>query len=301
MPHAIQLRGVEYRARKDFAIHDLDMTVPEGTIYGFLGANGAGKTTVIRLIMGMLDRVGGSIEVLGHTIPRSLVTALAHIGYVPERPHLYPMLTVAESMRQHAAFYPTWDPALATRLQRDFSLRSDALVREQSKGETGKLMMLLALAVRPRLLILDEPTDGLDPLVRRDVLAAVVDYVAESGASVLVSSHLVHEQERVCQWVGILDHGRMVAELPMDAFRAGIKRRRVHAASRDVRSAPFRVLARRPVLGNVEEWVVRDWRPEMFAWFSEGSEVLREVDDLDLEESFVELLGAARGGQKEVA
>ncbi len=297
MSHAIRLQQLSYRAGRDFALRALDLAVPSGSVYGFLGANGAGKTTTIRLIMGMLASDDGTIDVLGHRIPEHVVSALARIGYVPERVHLYPMLTVEETLRQHSAFYPTWSGRDAARLQHAFGLRGDAAVGRLSKGEAGKLMMLLALAVRPELLILDEPTDGLDPVVRRDVLAAIIDYVAETRATVFISSHLVHEQERMCDWVGVLDAGRMIAELPMSEFRAGIKRLRVRAARPNVASLPFRVMSRRPVLGQEEEWVVRDWRPDMRAAFDAlGDDVLlRDVEDLDLEESFVELLRTSRG------
>jgi ABC-2 type transport system ATP-binding protein len=179
-------------------------------------------------------------------------------------------------------------------LRRRFELRPDALVGRLSKGEAGKLMMLLALSTRPDLLVLDEPTDGLDPVVRRDVLSAVVDYVATNGATVFISSHLVHEQERICQWVGVLDAGRMVAELPMETFRAGIKRLRVTPATEPFAATPFKVLARRPLLANDEEWVVSAWRPDMRSWFDGVTPRLRAVEDLDLEESFVELLNASR-------
>ena len=297
MSYAIQLRQLSYRAGRDFAVRSLDLSVPSGSVYGFLGANGAGKTTTIRLMMGMLAADDGTIDVLGRRVPADVVPALARIGYVPERVHLYPMLTVDETMRQHAAFYARWSERDAVRLQRAFGLRADALVGRLSKGEAGKLMMLLALAVRPELLILDEPTDGLDPVVRRDVLAAIVDYVAETGATVFISSHLVHEQERICDWVGVLDAGRMIAELPMNEFRAGIKRLRVRASRPDITSLPCRLLSRRRVLGQEEEWLVRDWRPDMRAAFDAMGEdiLLRDVEDLDLEESFVELLRTSRG------
>lgn len=296
MNDAIRLRELSYRAGRDFALRSLDLAVPAGSVYGFLGANGAGKTTTIRLMMGMLAADDGTIDVLGHRIPEAVVPALTRIGYVPERVHLYPMLTVEETMRHHAAFYPRWSSRDAARLQRAFCLRPDAPVGRLSKGEAGKLMMLLALAVRPELLVLDEPTDGLDPVVRRDVLAAIIDYVAETRATVFISSHLVHEQERICDWVGVLDAGRMVAELPMAEFRAGIKRLRVRAARADVSMLPFRLMSRRAVLGQEEEWIVRDWRPDMRAVFdaTNGGVVLREVEDLDLEESFVELLRTSR-------
>ncbi|MCC6929738.1 MAG: ABC transporter ATP-binding protein [Gemmatimonadaceae bacterium] len=296
MTDAICIRSLDYRAGRDFALRDLDLTVRAGSVYGFLGPNGSGKTTTIKLLMGMLPPEDGTIDVLGHRVPHDIVPALARIGYVPERVHLYPMLSVDETMRHHAAFYPRWDSLEAERLRRAFALRDDALVGRLSKGEAGKLMLLLALAVRPELLVLDEPTDGLDPVVRRDVLAAVVDYVASTRATVFISSHLVHEQERICDWVGVLDAGRMVAELPMSEFRAGIKRLRVRGVAAELPVLPFRVMARRTVLGQDEEWVVRDWRADMHGAFGAllPSASLRHVEDLDLEESFVELLSASR-------
>ena len=299
MTDAIRIRSLDYRAGRDFALRGLDLNVRAGSVYGFLGPNGSGKTTTIKLLMGMLPPQDGTIDVLGHRVPDDVVPALARIGYVPERVHLYPMLSVDETMRHHAAFYSRWDSLEAERLRRAFALRGDALVGRLSKGEAGKLMLLLALAVRPELLVLDEPTDGLDPVVRRDVLAAVVDYVASTGATVFISSHLVHEQERICDWVGVLDAGRMVAELPMSEFRAGIKRLRVRgvvAELPDLPVLPFRVLARRALLGQDEEWVVRDWRADMHGAFGAllPAATLRAVEDLDLEESFVELLSASR-------
>ena len=146
----------------------------------------------------------------------------------------------------------------------------------------------------PLLLVLDEPTDGLDPVVRRDVLTALLEYVSARGATVLISSHLVHEQERVCDWIGVLDGGRLVAEMPMHAFRSGIKRLRIVGAPVSSSPTPFGILARRPGAGREEEWVVRDWRDDMASWFASSDAALREIVDLDLEETFVETLRAAR-------
>jgi ABC-2 type transport system ATP-binding protein len=295
MSHAIAIDALSYRAGHHFAIRDLSMRVPNGSVYGFLGPNGSGKTTTIRLLLGMLPPADGTITVLGHDVPAGAHRALARIGYVPERLHLYPMLTVDEAMRYHASFYSRWDAAEAERLRCAFELRREQRIARLSKGEAGKLMMLLALAVRPELLVLDEPTDGLDPVVRRDVLTALLEYVSTHGATVLISSHLVHEQERICDWIGVMDGGRLVAEMPMHAFRSGIKRLRIAGAPHDTAPPPFGVLARRAGAGREEEWVVRDWRDDMASWFAAlGDTALREVVDLDLEESFVETLRAAR-------
>lgn len=294
MTDAIRIRGLAWKAGRDFAIKDLDLTVPPGAIYGFLGPNGAGKTTTIRLLLGMMEAERGTIDVLGHPVPRESHRALARIGYVPERLHLYGTLTVAEHIRFRQAFYPTFDTAEAERLRERFGLRAHQLVSKLSKGESGKLMMLLALAQRPELLVLDEPTDGLDPVLRRELLASLVDYVSAHGATVFISSHLIHEQERICDWVGVMDQGRLIAEMRMEEFRSGIKRVRLAQAPRAIAGAPFTLLSRETVTERVEEWVVRGWRPDMQEWFANDAAEVRDVLDLDLEESFVELLRGAR-------
>src|SRR5688572_5556237 len=189
MGNAIQIRGLTYRAGKDFALRELDLTLPSGAIYGFLGPNGSGKTTTIRLLLGMMRADAGSIEVLGHPVPAASHLALGRLGYVPERLHLYPVFTVAEHIRIRASFFPKFDVAEAERLRDRFGLRRDQLVSSLSKGESGKLMMLLALSQRPELLVLDEPTDGLDPVLRRELLTSLVEYVRSTGASVFISSH----------------------------------------------------------------------------------------------------------------
>lgn len=295
MTHAIAVDALHYRAGKAFALRDLTLRVPAGAIYGFLGPNGSGKTTTIRLVLGLLRPLGGSIRVLGHEVPRDVVPALARTGYVPEQPHLDGTLTVNETLRFHAAFFPAWDRSWAERLRADFDLDPDRPSAKLSKGQKGKLMMLLALAQRPELLVLDEPTDGLDPVVRRDILTALLDYVAQHGATVFVSSHLIHELERICDWVAVMDRGRLVSELPMERFKAGIKRLRVADAPVELAGLPFTLLARERNGGaGLESWVVSGWQSDMTEFFDRGGATLREVIDLDLEEGFVELLRASR-------
>lgn len=294
---AIETTNLRYRVGtlgRAFEVADLGMHVPARSVYGFLGPNGAGKTTTIRLLLGLLKPHSGSITVLGNAMPQSYATVLSRVGYVPERPHLYPSLTVAEAMRLHSAFYPTWDQARADELVKQFGLVGEGKISSLSKGETGKLMMLLALAQRPELLVLDEPTDGLDPVVRRDVLAAVLEYVTDRDATVLISSHLVHELERICDWVGLMDAGKLVAELPMQEFKNGVKRLRVVAAPHEVSSAPFTVLSRERNPGSVEQWLVRGWAPGMQDYLTSVGASVREVVDLDLEEGFVEILRSSR-------
>ena len=174
MSDAIHIERLHYRAGKTFEIKDLDLHVPTGSIYGFLGPNGSGKTTTIRLILGLLRPLSGRITVLGDPMPEQHARVLGRVGYVPEQPHLDATLTVRELIDFQAAFYPRWDRVRADELVQRFELDGEHLFGRLSKGQKAKLMILLALSQCGDLLVLDEPTDGLDPVVRRDILSALV-------------------------------------------------------------------------------------------------------------------------------
>lgn len=297
MTYAITTRNLNYRAGKNFSITDLSLNVPTGGIYGFLGPNGSGKTTTVRLLLGLLRAHSGAITVLGHKVPAESTAVLEDTGYVPETPHLYTSLTIDEAIRLHAAFHKRWDAKWAKVLMDVFQLPASRQIRALSKGEIAKVMSLLALAQRPRLLMLDEPTDGLDPVVRRDLLSAILDYVAREGATVFISSHLIHELERICDWVGVMDRGRLIAETRMQEFKDGIKRLRVSNTTALRGTPPFVLLGRHAgngVYDGAEQWLVQGWRDEMSEYFTRGHASLRAVQDLDLEEGFVELLRSFR-------
>ena len=297
MSNAMEIRSLTWEPGRRFAIKNLNITVPKRAIYGFLGPNGSGKTSTIRLFMGMARPGSGSMQVLGKRVPADMPEILARVGFVPETSHLYPWLSVEEAVRVHGAFYPHWDASWAEKMRQAFRLDPRARVGKLSKGERGKLLILLALAQRPELLVLDEPTDGLDPVVRRDVLAAVLEYVSRSGATVFISSHLVHELERFCDWVGILDDGKMLAEMPMEAFKNEIKKLRILDPPDTLEAGlPFQVLGRQAgdALAAGETWIVRGWDETMAPVLTETGARIREVVHLDLEEGFVELLRSAR-------
>ncbi len=294
MTFVIETRQLCFERKKSFQVVNLDLHVPRGAVYGFLGPNGSGKSTTIKLLLGQLKAKSGTISIFGEPMPSAHASILQRVGYVPERPHVYPSLTVGESIALHRSFYPTWDQAWADELVQQFDLDLDRKLGVMSKGENGKVLMLLAIAQKPELLILDEPTDGLDPVVRRDILAALVDYVTERDATVFVSSHLVHELERICDWVGLMDQGRLLTELPMQEFKNGMKRLRIAGPPVALERAPFTLLSRERNGGSVENWVVRGWAPGMHEYIESVGGSVREVIDLDLEEGFVELLRSYR-------
>lgn len=294
MNHAIETEKLDYRAGKGFALQGVSMHVPSGSIYGFLGPNGSGKTTTMRLLLALLRPDGGRIRVLDGSMPQDAPRLLARIGFVPEQPHLDSTFTIREILDFQAAFFRTWDGRRADDLLRRFQLDEQQVFGRLSKGQKAKVLILLALAQRGELLVLDEPTDGLDPVVRRDILHALLEYVSQYKATILISSHLVHELERICDWIGVLDDGRLIAETPMATLKNGVKRLRVRHAPESIGALPFVLLARQARNGTGETWVVRDWMPEMSSYFDGVGASLEDVIDLDLEDSFVELLRATR-------
>ena len=293
MTFAVETTALHYRAGGGFELHPLDLHLPVGSIYGFLGPNGSGKTTTLRLLLGLLRRRSGEVTVLGRPMPERAAQVLARIGYVPEAPHFDVTLTIRELLDFQAAFYPAWDERWARDLLAQFELDASRPFGKLSKGQKAKTMMLTTLAQRPELLVLDEPTDGLDPVARRDILAALLEYAAGGKASVLISSHLVHELERICDWVGVMDAGRLVTETPMTRLKNGTKRLTLTRTPADSSPPPFVVLARTPA-GAAETWTVREWEPSMAQWFAAHEGELARVEDLDLEDGFVELLRAFR-------
>jgi ABC-2 type transport system ATP-binding protein len=291
----VEVRGLAYSPGGSFRIAGLDLEVPQGAVYGFLGPNGAGKTTTLRLILGLLRPRAGSITVLGSAIPREAPRALARVGYVPEQPHFDNLLTIREILRFQAAFYPGWNWTTAERLLLELELEERQPFGRLSKGQKAKVMMLAALAQTPDLLVLDEPTDGLDPLARRDILVALLDYVAQHQATVLVSSHLVHELEGICSWIGVMDSGDLVVQMPTAEFRDGIKRLHLEAAlPATAAPPPFTVLSRNGRELGGPTLVVRNWRPEMAGYFAVHGAPVRSVTDLALEDGYVEVLRAFR-------
>ncbi len=198
------------------ALDGVSLNVPRGIVFGLVGANGAGKTTLIKHILGLLRPTSGSVRVFGRDPVADPVGVLAQIGYLSEEPDLPGWMRVAELLRYTRAFYPGWDDAYAERLRRDFELDPAARVKHLSKGQRARAGLLIALAYRPALLILDEPSSGLDPIVRRDIMEAIVRAIAEDGRTVLFSSHLLHEVERVADRVAMLNKGRLVFNSALD-------------------------------------------------------------------------------------
>jgi ABC-2 type transport system ATP-binding protein len=201
------------------ALDSVSLSMPHGAVYGLVGANGAGKTTLIRHILGLLRAESGSVRVFGLDPVASPVAVLSRIGYLSEENDLPGWMSVDELIRYTRAFYPAWDDAYAEELRQSFALDPTAKIKNLSKGQKARAGLLIALAHRPELLVLDEPSSGLDPIVRRDILGAVIRTIAHEGRTVLFSSHLLGEVEEVADHVTMINEGKIVLSAPLDAIR----------------------------------------------------------------------------------
>jgi len=220
----IEVKGLTRRFRRTTALADVDLTVPRGCVFGLVGENGAGKTTLIHHLLGLLKAQAGSVRVFGLDPVKDPVGALSKVGYLSEDRDIPDWMRVHELMRYTQAFYPEWDEAYAEELRETFGLDPGARIKELSRGQRAQAGLLIALAYRPPLLLLDEPSSGLDPVVRRDILAAIIRTVADEGRTVVFSSHLLDEVERVADDVAMLHEGRLVFQGGMDAIKASHRR-----------------------------------------------------------------------------
>lgn len=207
------------------AVRGLTMRVPRGSITGFLGQNGAGKSSTIRMLLGMMRPTRGGGRVLGHDIadPRQSVEMRRRLAYVSEDKRLYDYMTVRQLVRFTRAFYPTWRTDVERRLLDEFRLPPDRPIRKLSKGMRTQTALLLALARGAELLVLDEPTEGLDPVVTEKVLELIVGAAAE-GATVFFSSHQIAEVEQVADRVLLIDAGRLMLDASLDAIAEDFRR-----------------------------------------------------------------------------
>ena len=215
----IELTGVSRRFGQKTALDDVTLHLPRGKVYGLVGANGAGKTTIIRHVLGLLRAERGRVRVLGMDPVAEPVAVLSRIGYLSEENDLPGWMRVGELIRYTRAFFPAWDDVYAEEMRRAFSLDPAARIRDLSKGQKARAGLVAALAHRPELLVLDEPSSGLDPIVRRDILGAVLRTTALEGRTVLFSSHLLDEVEEVADHVIMISDGRILLSAPMDEVR----------------------------------------------------------------------------------
>ena len=294
--HVVDVANVSRWFGPKPALDGVSFQAMEGHVYGLVGANGAGKTTLIKHLLGLLRARSGSVRVFGLDPVRHLVDVLSRVGYLSEDQELPEWMRVDELMRYTQAFHANWDMAYARELLDTFALDASRKITDLSKGMRAQVGLVAAVAHRPALLILDEPSSGLDPVVRRDILDAIVRTVADDGRTVIFSSHLLEEVERLSDHVTMIHQGRVALDGALDDVR------REYQRSSLAFGTPF---DRLPVLdgalaaeGGGRSWSVVHLGPmDRFrhAVAAHGGEVVQSRD-ATLEEIFVARVGRSRPG-----
>ncbi len=226
---AIRVRGLTKRYGRRQALRQVDLEVPRGSFFALLGPNGAGKTTLMRCLTGFLRPDGGEGEVLGEPLGQGYppLALKERLGYVPQYPALYDSLTVGEHLDLCRGVHPRWDGRLVQRYLDLFGLSRRTKVRHMSTGMRSQLALTLVMAGNPDLLILDEPTLGLDPLHRRQYLQVLLSESMETGRTILLSSHDLDQTERLCDRVAVLHRGEVAVSGPIDDLKEQERRARV--------------------------------------------------------------------------
>lgn len=293
-PSAIIIDRFTKRYGRKTAVEDLSLEVPRGSIFGLLGRNGAGKSTTIKALMNLVQPTSGRLTVLGLDSRKDSVTLHQRVGYVPEEPGYYGWMTVEEIIAFNSAFYESWDRNLAASLLKRMELPRAARLSDLSLGMRSKVGLVMALGSRPEVLIMDDPTSGLDTVVRHEFLESIIANVQAEGGTVLFSSHLLHEIERVADEVAIVQEGRLLARGSLEKLKSVTKKLR--AVYPDAVPERFQL----PGLIRVERdlhqalLTLSDYDPDQVETLRRTGAESVEVLDLSLEEIFVETV--KRGG-----
>ena len=267
------------------ALDDLSMTVPRGTVYGLVGPNGAGKSTAIRHLTGVYTPNSGEITLDGEPIYEN-PAAKVRMGYIPDEIFYYPSATLEEMRRFYRGIYPDFDDDLFDRLYEIFRLPKNSPIRRFSKGMQKQAAFHLAICCRPEVLILDEPVDGLDPVMRRQVWSLILADVAERGTTVLISSHNLRELEDICDHVGIMDHGRMLLERSLADMQGSTTKLQI------VGDAPQGLeILHESRSGRLATYIIRSSAEEVAEAVEQMNPAYYDVLPLSLEEIFIYELG----------
>lgn len=291
---AVQFEGVS-KEYQHFKLDDISLTLPTGSIMGFIGANGAGKSTTIRILMGLVLQDRGAVRVLGKSMPEQQALAKQDIGFASEDLRLYKTATVAWHMEFIRSIFPSWDQPYAELLLKRFDLRADQKIKGLSHGQRVKASLLLILARRPRLLVLDEPTTGLDPVARQEVLGELMDVLTDENRTIFFSSQNTLDVEQISDQITFIDRGRIIDSADKESFLERWRRVRLEVPQGVVLPSLPGTMA---TVGSGRLTVVTtsNYDPEMASVYQHAGATVHAIDPMTLEEIFVTNVISRREG-----
>jgi len=270
-------------------LDDLSFEVAPGDVIGVLGKNGAGKTTLLELMLGFTPPTAGTVSVFGQASQQLSAGNKARVGFVPQQDELIDQLSVADQLKVIASFYPHWDGEFIDRLCGEWGVNPAARIKSLSVGERQKLSILLAFGHRPELLVLDEPVASLDPMARRQFLEQLVEASMDGNSSVIFSSHIVSDIERLANRIWILEDARLAWQGDLDSLKECVVRLHIRGGAETLEAMAISGELSRRRDGDFMTVVVRDFTPAMQADLRGRHGVDVEVESLGLEEIFLEL------------
>ena len=282
---AVHFEGVNKRYAH-FTLNDISFDLPAGSIMGFIGANGAGKSTTIRILMGLVHQDAGSVRVLGRAMPAEQISAKMDIGFVSEDMRLYGAATIGWHMEFVRSIFPKWDAPYATELLRRFDLKAEQKIKGLSHGQRVKAALLLALARRPKLLVLDEPTTGLDPVARREVLGELMAVLADEDRTILFSSHNTLDVEQISDQITFIDRGRIIDSADKEIFLDRWRRLRL-ALPPDAALPHIPGVVEIGGSGRLPVVTTKSFEPGMVSACNDSGATVQAIDTMTLEEIFV--------------
>lgn len=282
---AIEMTGVD-KAYRFFRLRDVALRLEPGQIIGFVGPNGAGKSTTIRILMALVRQDRGAVRVLGRRMPEEQAEAKRDVGYFSDDMRLYARATLDWHMRFVASIYPGWDASYAAELVRRFNLHPEQPIKSLSHGERTKATLLLVLARRPRLLLFDEPTTGLDPVARHEILAELMDVLTDERRAILFSSQNTQDVEQISDQITFIDRGRIIESRDKETFLERWRRLQLDVPSGFAPPALPEVIDV-TASGRVAVATTNAYTPDIAAAYERAGAVVRDVQRMTLEEIFV--------------
>lgn len=282
---AASLRGIA-KSYKHFRLNNIDLEIEPGTVNGVIGPNGAGKSTIMRIMMGLVTPDHGTVSVLGQPISSREASAKQDIGFFSDDMRLYKSESIAFHMQFVRSLFPGWDEDYAQQLLDRFGLISQQKVKGLSHGQRVKSLLLLILARRPKLLILDEPTNGLDPVAKQEVLSELMQIVNDETRTILYSSHNTPDVEQICDTITFIDRGRVIASNNLDEFLGRWRRFKLQAPQ-NWRSPAIDGLRSESTFGNLRVMTLDRYETEVEDQLRSSGATMESSEAMTLEEIFV--------------